>query len=296
MEKHPYHYRIPRRVCRTQVVGRCLMDMSHVGDVAGGFMVKPNRRVDYADRVMPSFVMVCVLRGRGWFTDGTGTRHEVGPGCVLQMPPGRKHTVVIDPNGAWVEFYLTLPGALWTLMERMSSAWNAEPVLRVELDAALVDHFEQYLASLRDTDDDGLPAVMLDGARLMTRLHQRHRDGQCQDSRRRMIAASCRALGEQLDRRIKLPVLARRFGLSYERFRKVFTEAVGAPPGEYRTRRRLDQARALLNDRRRTLQDVAQQLGYADAFAFSKQFKRYVGVSPSGYRGAAAARKSRDDG
>jgi AraC-like DNA-binding protein len=39
-----------------------------------------------------------------------------------------------------------------------------------------------------------------------------------------------------------------------------------------------------LQDRSLKLQAVAQAVGYQDAFAFSKAFKRWGGVSPKTYR------------
>jgi AraC-like DNA-binding protein len=47
---------------------------------------------------------------------------------------------------------------------------------------------------------------------------------------------------------------------------------------------RLTKAASLLQDRSLKLQAVAEAVGYQDAFAFSKAFKRWSGVSPKAYR------------
>lgn len=51
-------------------------------------------------------------------------------------------------------------------------------------------------------------------------------------------------------------------------------------PGEYITRRRLDEALALLKSDSYTISDIAVIVGYHDLAAFSKAFKRQFGESP----------------
>src|SRR5690606_2189614 len=75
-------------------------------------------------------------------------------------------------------------------------------------------------------------------------------------------------LGEDLHRDVSVAQIAARLSLSYERFRKVFREHVGVPPGEYRIRRRIDAARALLAQGGLTNKEVAYRLGYVDPFTF----------------------------
>jgi AraC-like DNA-binding protein len=88
------------------------------------------------------------------------------------------------------------------------------------------------------------------------------------------------------DPTITLTAAARGSGMGYERFRKVFREHTGVTPGVFRILRRLDRARALLHEGERSIAAIAEELGYASPFAFSSQFKRFVGVAPNHYRQA----------
>ena len=72
--------------------------------------------------------------------------------------------------------------------------------------------------------------------------------------------------------------------MSYERFRKVFKERVGMSPGDYRIRRRVELACRLLVQERIPAKQVAYDLGYADEYCFSKQFRKFIGVSPDAFR------------
>ncbi|MEW5963947.1 MAG: helix-turn-helix transcriptional regulator [Pseudomonadota bacterium] len=63
-----------------------------------------------------------------------------------------------------------------------------------------------------------------------------------------------------------------------------FTELVGTPPIRYLTCWRLHTAKLQLRETRRSIADLAHSLGYDSEEAFSRAFKRTVGVSPARWR------------
>lgn len=62
--------------------------------------------------------------------------------------------------------------------------------------------------------------------------------------------------------------------------RKLFKEIVGIAPGEYFIQSRINVAKAMLLENRGSIKEIAIEFGFTDPFAFSKQFKKQVGVSP----------------
>jgi AraC-like DNA-binding protein len=74
--------------------------------------------------------------------------------------------------------------------------------------------------------------------------------------------------------------LARTVAISRASLASRFREVMGSTVMDYVTRTRLEAGRRLLEDRSRTLEEVAQETGYSSAFAFSKAFKRVFGASP----------------
>jgi AraC-like DNA-binding protein len=93
-----------------------------------------------------------------------------------------------------------------------------------------------------------------------------------------------RRLDEHPDRAVSLESLARERGWSTRHLSRRFTAVWGTTPAVYRTRVRMDHACALLDQPQASLAEIARAVGYADAFAFSKAFKRHTGVSPLRYR------------
>lgn len=78
--------------------------------------------------------------------------------------------------------------------------------------------------------------------------------------------------------------LARCVNLSRSAFSAKFTLLVGEPPMQYLTRVRLTKAAALLRSQPVTLLEVARSVGYDSEVAFSKAFKRFLGMAPGAYR------------
>ena len=81
-----------------------------------------------------------------------------------------------------------------------------------------------------------------------------------------------------------LEELAGHAGLSRTVLAERFREAMGDTPLAYLRTVRMQKAMRLLAETDRTLEQVAQQVGYQDAFSFSKVFKRSVGMAPREFR------------
>lgn len=73
-------------------------------------------------------------------------------------------------------------------------------------------------------------------------------------------------------------------GLSRSAFAERFKDIVGEPPLTYLRTLRLQRAMRLLTESRDGLDVIAQRVGYGDAFAFSKAFKKATGMSPGEFR------------
>lgn len=81
-----------------------------------------------------------------------------------------------------------------------------------------------------------------------------------------------------------IAAIAAQLGLSASHCSRVFREVYGCSPRAYWSDLVLHEARQLLADPRYSIQAVAAILGYRDIAHFSRQFKRWTGLSPSEYR------------
>jgi AraC-like DNA-binding protein len=105
------------------------------------------------------------------------------------------------------------------------------------------------------------------------------------------IEAACAALSEPGTLQIRLPVLARSLGISFETFRKRFTAVMGVSPGAWRAARLVDAAARLLADPALSGKEIADRLGFSDEFHFSRRFHELAGMPPPTSAGACITRR-----
>ena len=81
-----------------------------------------------------------------------------------------------------------------------------------------------------------------------------------------------------------MAALAREAGLSRTGFAERFTQRLGVTPMAYVTSWRMQVAREALANRRLSIGEAAEEAGYASESAFSRVFKKEIGVPPSAVR------------
>ncbi len=79
-------------------------------------------------------------------------------------------------------------------------------------------------------------------------------------------------------------MLARESALSRSTFAARFTQLMGEPPLRYLTRWRMHRAAVALRRTGDPMGEIARQAGYDSEAAFSKTFKRQIGIAPGTYR------------
>ena len=87
------------------------------------------------------------------------------------------------------------------------------------------------------------------------------------------------AMGEAVD----FQLLAKQLGMSYSNFRRVFKKETGHAPGEYFIEMKINRAKQLLLADK-SIQEVADLLGFDSTYYFSRLFKSRTGSSPSTFR------------
>lgn len=86
---------------------------------------------------------------------------------------------------------------------------------------------------------------------------------------------------------LSIPLLAEKCGISEDYFRKIFKNVYGTSPRKYINGLKLSQAGELIRSGMYGISDAAELSGFADLSYFSREFKKYFGVSPGEYAKAS---------
>lgn len=240
--------------------------------------------IEFQNYTAPRYVMVIVLRGHGSFTDDRGRNYPLEPGSYFQRQPGIPHSSFIEPDGKWLEAYLEIGPLFYQSLRAMRIIHTERPVGKLKIDPSLQEQIWNLIHMLQNASEEQLPEFAAIVLELLRNCQAGMISVTSGENREDIIELACSTLGNNFNRPVDMHEFCARNGWGYEHFRKIFRARIGVSPWQYRVRRRLDAASALLQDKQRTIAEIAKTLGYSSAYEFSAQFKRYLGVSPLFYR------------
>ncbi len=143
---------------------------------------------------------------------------------------------------------------------------GTEAVLERLAEMMFVDTARRYL--------EGLPA---DATGWLAGLRDRH------------IGRALALLHQRPEHPWTIDELGSRVGLSRSALHERFTAYLGQPPMHYLANWRIQVASVLLRESRRSVADIALEVGYESEAAFSRAFKRLVGIPPAAWRRSVSA-------
>jgi AraC-like DNA-binding protein len=107
------------------------------------------------------------------------------------------------------------------------------------------------------------------------------------------LSAALAYIDDHLDRPLRVPDLAARAGLSPFQFDQRLRALFGLSAGQYLSRLRIGRACDRLRHTNAPLSELSLECGYADQAAFTRQFRKSVGLTPGAYRLATARGRRR---
>jgi len=99
-----------------------------------------------------------------------------------------------------------------------------------------------------------------------------------------------------LQQELRLAELSALVHMSPYHFARLFKRSTGVPPHRFLVRRRIDEARTLLEARTLAIGEIARLVGFRTPSHFTTTFRRITGMTPSAYRGSGAGAAGGDRG
>lgn len=225
--------------------------------------------------------IVILCTDGGGFCESGGVRQTVRAGQALVIGPGVPHHYGAQDEDPWTIWWLHLTGSTVPVWMEEVSAAQAPAVLPVG-DARHLTTLVAEIVILLESDTTArglrqasglawqfLNELMVGDDRLETdepvRIVQQH-------------------LLQNLSAQHRVADLADRVGLSSSHLAARFREATGGGIIEHLTGLRMARARELLGLTSMPVGEVAAEVGFTDAFYFSRTFRRTHGCSPSAFR------------
>ncbi len=225
-----------------------------------------------------------VWRGSGWMQTAN-RRFDLRPGFCAIMRPGGIYDAghnPADPLGITFIHFSVFPQQDGPAVATIPHDWPEFFSLQD------VDYFDAATRRIRDLHGPRpnvaaglLQAVLLD---LLDQPTRNNPLSSTQAAHQRQISQLVADIRTQPHRLPTVEQMAEQVGLSEAHFSRIFHQAMGQTARDFLVETRLHAARELLSTTDLSIGAIAERLGYADIYFFSRQFKRKTGITPTDYR------------
>jgi AraC-like DNA-binding protein/quercetin dioxygenase-like cupin family protein len=252
---------------------------------AGHLRAAPDYRIER--RHLPGHDLLYCLSGSG-FILSANRRYQVRQGELAWISGYHPHAHWAHPDSPWELLWIRTDGS------QLEQAWNIlsgdrAPVFSGLNRERIVRPLQRILGLMtqRPLAIDALLNAQV--AEILSQLFEA-RQAETAESLRHLPVVSSElktALTRMAlypDRPWRVADLARLSGLSEPHFYRRFKLVTGSSPIDWLRRERINHARRRLLESADSIKQISEQVGYNDPFFFSRDFKRYTGVSPSEYR------------
>lgn len=104
-----------------------------------------------------------------------------------------------------------------------------------------------------------------------------------EDQSNSVISRATEYIENNFDKELSLDEVSQVVNVSPYYFSKLFKEEKGENFVEYLTRLRMEKAKLLLATTDKSMKEICKEIGYADPNYFSRNFKKYTGMTPTEY-------------
>ncbi|THF73566.1 response regulator transcription factor [Cohnella fermenti] len=179
--------------------------------------------------------------------------------------------------------------------ERIRQFEGMTPALLQEVALELIVRFKMELKAIKHTDEPELFEGGIGQANSAThyaelsdavrQVAERCADSLALDARSPVVRQVLHEIEQHYAAELSLKALGARFHIHPVYLGQLFQKEVGESFTEHINKYRIEQAKKLLKTTPLKVHDIARQVGYWETGYFYKQFKKFVGVSPSEFKG-----------
>lgn len=224
----------------------------------------------------PQYAMVYLSQGTGSYRDQGQAPVSLVAGDLVQRFPDHPHRFVTQPGAE--TWWLALPASVLSVLGDLDQMLPTDPVLHVGRDPDLARRFSRLAEQLPTADPLRHAARLLE---LMADLLARSQAHQQPTQRAEQAASAI-----ERDPRLTIDAVASQIGCAPRTLHQAMLQRFGINPVAYRQRVRLEHTAQRLRDSTDDLNTIAVAVGWHDAPALCRAFKRVYGVSPGRWRTA----------
>jgi len=270
------------RIKENDVIYRCIGDDLNKGILSCGFMRKRTAERSQYNFMIGYYSCFLILQGSGRYITKAGEVISMQAGDLVQRFPAYMHSTEIEPDGDWIEFYISVGYPVYEYLTALGVIKTDKAVQHVRLKEDILCDFTTLLHTIKGTTDRMLPDMLIKAQEIILRLHRSVENEQIEQQYEEIIDKACQLIGSTNNIHYNMKEAAKAVNMGYENFRKIFKKRMGVSPGRYHVEQIMKQAKMMLISGV-SIKQAALSLGYGDVYSFTKQFIKSQGISPGRY-------------
>ena len=234
----------------------------------------------------PGHELIWCLAGKGW-VQLQGKVHGVTAGELVWINCAKPHSHWADTADPWEVYWLRIEGPRLETISQMLGT-DSNPVFSgCPTDSPLV--YPEVFQRMQSRSPESPALIHAAVARLLAAAFcARAGSGEALETAPPVLRKAMEWMRLFYFETARVEQLAAMSGLSPSHFNRLFKRAFGTSPIDWLRRERISQAKRRLVESQETIKQIAEQVGYADRFFFSKDFKSYTGMTPGEFRAREA--------
>lgn len=236
------------------------------------------------------WLLIYTLSGKGLFRYEGGVLQTEKHDAVL-ISPGTPHRYEVSSEEnswelLWAHFLPPSQWRTWLTWPTFAPGWMTVRLADEAARASAVVRFEELVQLAAGYRPHREPLALNALEAVLVTCHEQVtlERGQGLDPRvGKVLDFICR----HLERSLTVEELARQCNLSASRFAHLFREQMEMTAVQFIERQRIERAREMLEHTGYPIAGIARQVGFENAFYFSRRFKKATGQSPRDYRRTA---------
>ena len=233
------------------------------------------------------WLLIYTVSGKGIFHFESETLETKAHDAVL-IAPGTSHRYEVSPTEncwelLWAHFLPPSQWRTWLTWPKIAPGWMSVHLQSEAARASLLVRFQEVVQLAAGYRPHREPLALNSLEAVLMTCHEQVvlQHGQGFDPRiGRVLDFICR----HLDRSLPVEELARQCNLSESRFAHLFRQQMEMTPAQFVERQRIERASEMLEHTGYPISEIARQVGFENAFYFSRRFKKATGQSPRDYR------------
>jgi len=230
------------------------------------------------------------IRAERWF-DGRRQQEQIGGHTNVAIVPATVlHKVNWSQEGTFSVLFLE-PNHLIQVARESVTAERVQLMPQTAMHDPLINQIGRSLTAELKTNSSN-SRLFVDSLTTALSIHLlRHYSNWQQPLRedanglpQRKLRQAIEYINENLLEDITVSRIADELGMSQYYFSRLFKQSIGVSPYQYVMQQRIERAKYLLRTTSLSVAAIALQVGFSNQNQLTIQFRRFTGVTPSGYR------------